>query len=139
MEASQPESGYHITNVYVDSVDQGAISTYTFYNVTATHTISVVSAVDTGDLTVTGKLTVEGIIQNNGIYYKTLDTDGSTPIEVTGVENIYPNTDFHFIPDFTTKTDQNEVKGISRVFFGYGSDWGSYNWMSGVDEFDNAI
>jgi Chaperone of endosialidase len=40
-------TGYHITHVNVDSADQGAISTYTFTNVTTTHTISVSSAINT--------------------------------------------------------------------------------------------
>jgi hypothetical protein len=43
-------SGYHITHVYVDSVDQGALSSYTFYNVTSNHTILVYSAIDAADL-----------------------------------------------------------------------------------------
>lgn len=36
-----PDPGYHILNVYVDSVSQGPVSSYTFHNVTATHTIHV--------------------------------------------------------------------------------------------------
>ncbi|MCW4018199.1 MAG: PKD domain-containing protein [Candidatus Bathyarchaeota archaeon] len=44
-------TGYHITHVYVDTVDQGAISSYTFNNVTTTHTISVTSAINTYTLT----------------------------------------------------------------------------------------
>ncbi len=37
-----PDPCYHITNVYVDGVPQGPISTYTFTNVTTAHTISAV-------------------------------------------------------------------------------------------------
>ena len=39
-----PNSGYHIDNVLVDSVSQGAVASYTFENVTADHTISAVFA-----------------------------------------------------------------------------------------------
>ena len=39
-------TGYHLTHVYVDSADPGAISNYTFTNVTANHSISVTSAVN---------------------------------------------------------------------------------------------
>ena len=53
-------TGYHITHVYVDSADQGTTTTYTFTNVTANHTISVTSAANGSDLTVTGNLTVNG-------------------------------------------------------------------------------
>ncbi len=35
-----PNTGFNISNVVVDGVSQGAISTYTFYDVTSTHTIS---------------------------------------------------------------------------------------------------
>ncbi len=35
-----PNTGYHITNVLVDGVSQGAISSYTFTNVITSHTIS---------------------------------------------------------------------------------------------------
>jgi hypothetical protein len=35
-----PNSGYNIAHVYVDSIDQGAISTYTFNGVSDNHTIS---------------------------------------------------------------------------------------------------
>jgi hypothetical protein len=41
------DPGYHITHVYVDTVDQGPISTYTFNDVGTEHTISVVSASST--------------------------------------------------------------------------------------------
>jgi hypothetical protein len=44
-------TGYHITHVYVDSVDQGAISSYTFNNVQSNHAISVTSAINTYTIT----------------------------------------------------------------------------------------
>lgn len=34
-----PNTGYHVADVLVDGVSQGAITTYTFNNVTANHTI----------------------------------------------------------------------------------------------------
>jgi hypothetical protein len=39
----QNKTGYNVTHVYVDNVDKGAISNYTFSNVTANHVISVSS------------------------------------------------------------------------------------------------
>lgn len=41
-----PASGYHISDVTVDGISQGAISTYTFENVTADHTIEATFAKD---------------------------------------------------------------------------------------------
>lgn len=41
-----PASGYHISDVKVDDVSQGAIGTYTFENVTADHTIEATFAKD---------------------------------------------------------------------------------------------
>ena len=40
----QSKTGYNVTNVYVDNVDKGVISSYTFSNVTAPHTVNVTSA-----------------------------------------------------------------------------------------------
>ncbi len=41
-----PNSGYHVSNVLVDSVSVGAVTSYQFLNVTANHTISVSFAVN---------------------------------------------------------------------------------------------
>ena len=45
--------GYHITDVAVDGVSQGAISSYTFTNVQAVHTIDATFAINTYAITVT--------------------------------------------------------------------------------------
>jgi hypothetical protein len=41
-----PDSHYHVANVIVDSVSQGPLTSYTFYNVTTNHTISASFAID---------------------------------------------------------------------------------------------
>jgi hypothetical protein len=46
-----PNTGYY-ADVQVDGVDQGAITSYTFSNVTAAHTISATFAIDTFNITV---------------------------------------------------------------------------------------
>jgi hypothetical protein len=46
-----PGAGYHIVDVVVDSVSQGTVSTYTFTNVTAAHTISALFAINTYTIT----------------------------------------------------------------------------------------
>jgi len=42
-----PDANYHIADVLVDSVSVGATSSYTFTNITATHTIGTSFAIDT--------------------------------------------------------------------------------------------
>jgi len=46
-----PYAGYHIVDVVVDGVSQGAITTYTFLNVTANHTVSATFAINTYTIT----------------------------------------------------------------------------------------
>ncbi|HEY6872048.1 MAG TPA: IPT/TIG domain-containing protein [Geobacteraceae bacterium] len=48
-----PNTGYHVANVTVDGVSQGAITSYTFTNVTANHTISATFAINTYTITAT--------------------------------------------------------------------------------------
>jgi hypothetical protein len=52
-------TGFQITHVYVDGVDQGAITTYTFTNVTGIHTIYASTSTGSNSLEVTGNLTVD--------------------------------------------------------------------------------
>ena len=46
-------TGYHIVDVQVDAVSQGAVGTYTFTNVQAVHTISATFAINTVQYTIT--------------------------------------------------------------------------------------
>ena len=48
-----PTTGYHITDVSVDGVSQGAVASYAFTNVTANHTITATYAINTYTITVT--------------------------------------------------------------------------------------
>ena len=57
-------TGYQIANVAVDGVSQGAISSYTFSNVTAAHTISATFAVRT--YTITASAGTGGTISPSG-------------------------------------------------------------------------
>jgi len=42
-----PDTGYHIADVVVDGVFQGAVSSYTFTNIHAAHTITASFAINT--------------------------------------------------------------------------------------------
>ena len=57
-------TGYHISDVLVDGVSVGAVSTYTFINVIANHTISVITAIDT--FTITASAGANGSISPTG-------------------------------------------------------------------------
>ncbi len=46
-----PNIHYHVTNVLVDGGSVGAVTSYTFNNVTAAHTISATFAIDTNNIT----------------------------------------------------------------------------------------
>jgi uncharacterized repeat protein (TIGR01451 family) len=48
-----PSTGYHATDVRVDGVSQGVLSSYTFTNVVASHTITAAYAINTYTLTPT--------------------------------------------------------------------------------------
>ena len=47
-----PNTGYHILDVGVDGLSQGALTSYTFNNVTANHTITAAFTINTYTLTV---------------------------------------------------------------------------------------
>jgi hypothetical protein len=66
-----PNSGYHVANVSVDGVSVGAVSSYTFNNIVAAHTIAASFSVDTYTITATaganGSITPSGsIVLNSG-------------------------------------------------------------------------
>jgi len=60
-----PNSGYNVADVLVDGVSQGAITSYTFTNVTANHTISATFAANT-TYTITASAGTGGTITPSG-------------------------------------------------------------------------
>ena len=60
-----PATGYHVADVLVDGVTAGAITTYTFTNVTAAHTISATYAQNPSS-TITASAGPNGIISPSG-------------------------------------------------------------------------
>jgi hypothetical protein len=90
-----PTTGYHITNVVVDGVSQGAISSYTFPNVVANgHTIIASFAINT--YTITPTAGTNGAISPNTV--QTVNY-GSTPT-------------FTFIPNTKYQVDVVTVDGV---------------------------
>lgn len=75
--------GYHISDVVIDSVSVGAISTFTFTNVIADHTISATFAIDSvapGNHTITSSAGSNGSISPLGAVSVTDSTDQSFTI-----------------------------------------------------------
>ena len=82
-----PSPHYHVANVLVDSISQGAIGTYSFNNVAATHTISVTFAIDT--YTITASAGSNGFVSPSGI----------TSVNYNGSQTytIAPNAHYHIV------------------------------------------
>jgi hypothetical protein len=59
-----PATGYHVADVLVDGGSVGAVTSYTFTNVTANHTIAVTFAIDV--FTITASADANGAIAPNG-------------------------------------------------------------------------
>jgi methionine-rich copper-binding protein CopC len=81
-----PNSGYGISAVYVDGVSVGAVSSYTFSNVTANHTISATFAANTTVYTIvasagTGSAAANGTISPSGTI--TVSAGGSQTFTIT--------------------------------------------------------
>ena len=80
-----PHTGYHVADVLVDSVSAGTVTTYTFSNVTANHTISATFAANA--FTVTPSAGPNGSISPSSP--QTVDYGQTAVFTVT------PDTDYH--------------------------------------------
>ncbi|MFA5365238.1 MAG: hypothetical protein WC325_08675, partial [Candidatus Bathyarchaeia archaeon] len=82
-------TGYHIADVVVDTVSQGAITTYTFNDVAANHEISATFAIDTFTITATagtgGTITPSGAVSVNYGDDQGFDIAASTGYHIVGV------------------------------------------------------
>jgi hypothetical protein len=79
-----PNSGYHIDSVLVDNVPVGAVSSYAFNNVTASHTIVASFAINTYTITVTsshGSPTASAQVNYGGSF--TASVTSPEPIDET--------------------------------------------------------
>ncbi len=80
-----PDTGYHVADVKVDGVSIGVLSSYTFNQVTANHTLAVSYAIDS--YTVTASAGTNGTITPTG----SVSVDHGT----TQTYTITPDTGFH--------------------------------------------
>ncbi len=86
--AITPATGYHVAGVLVDGSSVGAVSNYTFNNVTTTHTISATFAINTYTLTYTAG--ANGTLTGTASQTVNYNTSGTA---VTAVAN----TGYHFV------------------------------------------
>ena len=74
-----PNAHYHVADVLVDGSSVGAVTSYTFSNVTANHTISATFAIDT--YTITPSAGANGTISPAGV--QTVNWNGSQAFTIT--------------------------------------------------------
>jgi hypothetical protein len=88
------DTGYHIANIGVDGVSQGAVSSYTFDNVTSDHAISATFAIDTFVITPTaganGSITLDTpqTVNYGGSITFTIAADIGYHIADAGVDGV---------------------------------------------------
>jgi len=104
-----PNTGYHVQDVLVDGSTVGVVTSYTFTNVTAAHTIAASFAIDMYTLTYTAG--ANGTIA--GISPQTVN-QGASGTTVTAV----PSTGYHFVKwsdDIVTaaRTDINVTMNVN--------------------------
>jgi hypothetical protein len=81
------DSGYTITNVEVDGVSQGPITSYTFHNVTAAHLISANFRLSAATTTSTGNVTVAAS-STNVIVNGTATANTTITVSTTGAASV---------------------------------------------------
>jgi uncharacterized repeat protein (TIGR01451 family) len=99
-----PNTGYHISDVLVDGSSVGPVSSYTFNNVTANHTISASFAINT--YTINASAGPGGSVSPSGMV--SVNYGGSQTFSIT------PNSCYH-IADVTV--DGNSVGAVSSYTF----------------------
>lgn len=133
-----PQSGYRISHVYVDEVDQGSIASYTFSNVTANHTIiawfvrtyTIYASVggEGGSINQYGYVTIDEastpsftIDAYNCYQIASITIDNNTPIQPGGSHYVYT-----FDPIYTNHT-------ITATFSLSSQDHKPIFLLSGID------
>ena len=101
-----PNSGYLVADVIVDGIDQGAVTSYTFNNVTADHTISATFAVNTNAYTIAASAGSGGTISPSGTVL--LNPGASQAFTIT------PNTGYAVID---VLVDGSSVGAVSAYSF----------------------
>jgi PKD repeat protein len=139
--AIAPSTGYHVGNVLIDGVSNGTISSYTFWNVQADHTISATFAINT--YTITATAGANGAIIPNGtatVNYGATPTYTMQPSKTYHVADVLVNgtsvgtgKTYVFPPVYTNKTiavsfAKNPSQQIYYQPFTTGTGWPYDSW-----------
>lgn len=92
-----PNTGYTVSDVQVDGVSQGSISSYTFSNVTTTHTIQAIFSISGGTHTISANSDANG----------TITPSGAIAVAVGGTQ------EFTFTPNSGYEVDRVVIDGTS--------------------------
>jgi hypothetical protein len=136
-----PATGYHVADVLVDNVSQGAITSYVFNNVIATHAISVTFVIDT--FTIIAAAGANGSISPVGatsVNYGASQTFTITPSAgyqvatlVVDGNSMPPNISYPFTDVTANHTIYATFTNIYTLTYGVSTDIGSGNGtISGV-------
>ncbi|MDP2884490.1 MAG: T9SS type A sorting domain-containing protein [Ignavibacteria bacterium] len=141
-----PNAGYHVADVLVDGVSAGAVTSYTFTNVTANHTISATFAVNSS--TPTGFVTGGGWVNSPaGAYPKNPTLKGKAEFGFAakyekGSSVLKGNLEFQLKSALKFKAtffDMLIISGASAQLTGTGTNDGSGNYGFMLSVIDSKV
>ncbi|MFC1558813.1 two-component regulator propeller domain-containing protein [candidate division KSB1 bacterium] len=100
-----PNSGYEISDVLVDSISQGAITSYTFSNVDTNHTISASFSLLSSTYTVTASAGTGGSINPSGTL--------AVPADTTLTFTITPNSGYEIASVLVDGVSQGAISSYT--------------------------
>src|SRR6185503_15760762 len=100
-----PSSGFHVVNVLVDGASQGAVTSFTFNNVTANHTISAAFAANTVTFTITASAGSGGSISPSGSV--TVNSGANQSFTIS------PSSGFHVVNVLVDGASQGAVTSFT--------------------------
>ncbi|MFA4861219.1 glycine-rich domain-containing protein [Methanoregula sp.] len=101
--AITPLAGYHVSNVLVDGVSQGSVTSYSFTNIVADHTIAATFAINT--YTIAASAGSGGTISPSGTI--TVNQGGSQTFAIT------PDTGYHITDVLVDGVSQGAISSYS--------------------------
>jgi hypothetical protein len=121
--AITPTAGYHVSDVLVDNISAGAVTSYTFTNVTADHTIAASFAINTYTLAYTAG--TGGYLTGNASQVVNYGSDGTsvTAVAETGYQFVNwsdgstanPRTDTTVTADITVTANFTRITLLGDV------------------------
>jgi hypothetical protein len=147
-----PDAHYHVADVLVDNVSVGAVTSYTFYDVTGNHTISASFAIDTFTITVTsahGSPTASALVNAGDSFNASVTSPESartghkwicTGYSIDG-EPVVSGTNYLFtnVQSNHTITFEWVEQFYITVISSYGSPTESSQWVAAGSDFTVSV